>query len=205
MGLEAPARHARLATTPPRIARNSPPGMKPTEYKAPCAGRFCFRQNRSLFESNVQAACKHTTCCTRQQAQTVNGLRLTPNSLKRRTLLPSAAQTPLPRMNRGGSAYHKPTFRSRPHVADGQISAPNSPSVSACAAIHAYNRRRAARSHFKPVCARSRELLPYDEQQGYKRHLKRFQRIVLRSRRTASAGPACRCLFQIFRAQNICE
>lgn len=124
--------------------------------KAPHTGRFCLWQNRSLFESNVQAACKHTTCCTRQQAQTVNDLRLTPNSLKRRTLLPSAAQTPLPRMNRGGSAYHKPTFRSRPHAADGQTSAPNSPSVSACVAVRAYNRHRAARSHFEPVCTPSR-------------------------------------------------
>ena len=53
-------RHKRLATTPPRIARNSPPGMKPTENKSALRRALLFWQNRSLFESHVQAIHKHT-------------------------------------------------------------------------------------------------------------------------------------------------
>lgn len=124
--------------------------------KAPHTGRFCLWQNRSLFESNVQAACKHTTCCTRQQAQTTNGMRPMANPLNDIRL----RTAPRKRRFCGQIEADHPAVNKRPEavprVAEGQTSMTNSLSPSECVAFAHKIAVEPLESHFKRVCTQSR-------------------------------------------------
>lgn len=109
--------------------------MKPTEDKSALRRALLFWQNRSPFESHVQAVHKQTACCTRQQTQTTNGMRPMANPLNDIRL----RTAPRKRRFCGQIEADHPAVNKRPgavpRVTEGQMSMTNSLSPSECVAF----------------------------------------------------------------------